>query len=146
GRRGGGRPDPRGAQAQRRALRVALDLRAGGPCHLLPDVGHRLDDVRDQALGVLPRAAGGTRLRRRRGELLRRVRRERLLVSRPVGETFAMTRRQLLKAAAAAAAAWRLAPWPVRAPAALAQGPPGDRSLPPTLQAFSDPLIPGAKR
>src|SRR5207249_10330575 len=61
-------------------------------------------------------------------------------------ETFAMTRRQLLKAAAAAAAAWRLAPWPVRAPAAFAQVPPGDPSITPTLEAFSDTLIPGAKR
>src|SRR5207249_4568450 len=89
-----------------------------------------------QYVACVARVAGRPRLRRRRGELLRRVRRERLLVSRPVGETFAMTRRQLLKAAAAAAAAWRLAPWPVRAPAAFAQVPPGDPSITPTLEAF----------
>jgi len=85
-------------------------------------------------------------MRRHRGELLRRLRGERLLVSRPVDETHALTRRQLLKAAAAAAAAWRLAPWPVRPPAAFAQVPPGDPFITPTLEAFSDTLIPGAKR
>jgi hypothetical protein len=56
-----------------------------------------------------------------------------------------ITRRQLLKTAAAAALAWKAAPWPVRAPAAFAQVPPDPLTVP-TLEAFADTLIPGEKR
>ena len=56
-----------------------------------------------------------------------------------------VSRRQLLKAAAAAAAAWKLGPWPVRA-RAFAQTPPTDPLTTATLEAFADTLIPGAKR
>jgi hypothetical protein len=57
-----------------------------------------------------------------------------------------MSRRALLKAAAAAAAAWQAAPWPVWPPAAFAQVPADDPLVVPTLEAFADTLIPGAKR
>jgi hypothetical protein len=57
-----------------------------------------------------------------------------------------VTRRELLKAAATAAAAWQVAPWRVVAPAAFAQVPPNDPAIVPTLEAFADTLIPGAKR
>jgi hypothetical protein len=57
-----------------------------------------------------------------------------------------LSRRQLLKAAAAAAVAWRAAPWPVRAPRAFAQTPPSDPETVATLEAFADTLIPGPKR
>jgi enediyne biosynthesis protein E8 len=61
-------------------------------------------------------------------------------------DRLAVTRRQLLKTVAGAALAWRLAPWPVRVPAAFAQTPPTDPFMIPTLEAFSDTLIPGEKR
>ena len=54
-----------------------------------------------------------------------------------------LTRRRLLKAAAVAAAAWRLARWPVRA---SAQTLPVDPLTTATLEAFADTLIPGEKR
>jgi hypothetical protein len=57
-----------------------------------------------------------------------------------------LSRRELLTAAAAAAAAWQLAPWPVRPPEAFAQAPVDDPIIVPTLEAFADTLIPGAKR
>jgi hypothetical protein len=56
-----------------------------------------------------------------------------------------LTRRQLLEIAAAAAA-WRAAPWLLRAPAAFAQTLPGDPATVSTLEAFADTLIPGEKR
>ena len=57
-----------------------------------------------------------------------------------------LTRRQLLKVAAAAALAWEAAPWPIRVPRAFAQTPPDDPTTVMTLEAFSDTLIPGEKR
>ncbi|HYB99572.1 MAG TPA: DUF5987 family protein [Candidatus Limnocylindrales bacterium] len=57
-----------------------------------------------------------------------------------------LTRRQLLKAVAAAAVAWKAAAWPVRPPAAFAQAAPDDPAIVPTLEAFADTLIPGEKR
>jgi len=77
------------------------------------------------------------------GELLRRL--------HSAGVRGAMTdgisRRRLLQAAAAAAAAWRLAPGRLGDRIAHAQLPPGDPLLVvPTLEAFADTLIPGAKR
>ena len=59
---------------------------------------------------------------------------------------FGVTRRQLLKAAAAGAVAWQVRPWAVRPPAAFADTPPSDPTIVPTLEAFSDTLIPGEKR
>ena len=59
-------------------------------------------------------------------------------------EALEVTRRQLLKAAAAAVV-WRAAPWAVRPPAALAQVT-GDPATVATLEAFADTLIPGEKR
>jgi enediyne biosynthesis protein E8 len=55
-----------------------------------------------------------------------------------------ITRRRLLKAAVAAAAAWKLAPWPARVPRAFAQT--QDPLTVATLEAFADTLIPGEKR
>ena len=57
-----------------------------------------------------------------------------------------MTRRQLLKAGAAAALAWQVRPWPIRPPAAFAQSACDATSCVPTLEAFADTLIPGEKR
>jgi len=57
-----------------------------------------------------------------------------------------LTRRQLLKAVAAAAVAWKAGAWPVRPPAAFAQTMPDDPAIVPTLEAFADTLIPGEKR
>jgi enediyne biosynthesis protein E8 len=57
----------------------------------------------------------------------------------------ALTRRQLLKAAGVAFVAWQAAPWPIRAPSSFAQVA-GDPAIVPTLEAFADTLIPGAKR
>jgi hypothetical protein len=57
-----------------------------------------------------------------------------------------LTRRQLLRAVAAAAAAWKLRPWSIIAPPAFAQTLPDDPIIVPTLEAFSDTLIPGEKR
>jgi hypothetical protein len=74
------------------------------------------------------------------------VQRGRLPVSAGDGGALRPTRRQLLRAAAAAAVAWRIAPWPLRAPEALAQTPLDDALIVPTLEAFADTLIPGAKR
>lgn len=75
------------------------------------------------------------------GELLRRMRGNEL---RPVD--LALTRRQLLKAAAAAAVAWQAAPWPLRLRDGQAQALPGDPITVATLEAFADTLIPGEKR
>src|SRR5207244_3366647 len=77
---------------------------------------------------------------RRHHELLRPAHGRRLLVS------LDLTRRELLRIAAAAAAAWKAGPWVVRAPAAFAQTPPGDPLTVATLEAFADTLIPGEKR
>ena len=55
-----------------------------------------------------------------------------------------ITRRRLLKVAAAAAAAWKLAPWASRVPRAFAQT--QDPLTVATLEAFADTLIPGEKR
>ena len=57
-----------------------------------------------------------------------------------------VTRRELLRIAAAAAATWKAAPWVVRVPAAFAQTSPGDPATVATLEAFADTLIPGEKR
>ncbi len=58
-----------------------------------------------------------------------------------------LTRRQLLTLAASAAAAWQLGPWTERlALAAPRTAPSREPVLTPTLEAFSDTLIPGAKR
>lgn len=57
-----------------------------------------------------------------------------------------LTRRQLLRAAAAAAVAWQARPWIVNLPAAAAQTPADDVSVIPTLEAYADTLIPGEKR
>jgi hypothetical protein len=57
-----------------------------------------------------------------------------------------VTRRELLRLAAAAAAAWKAGPWVLRAPAASAQTPPADPLTVATLEAFADTLIPGEKR
>jgi len=60
-------------------------------------------------------------------------------------EALEVTRRQLLKGAAAAALAWRAARWAVRPPAAFAQVS-SDPATVATLEAFADTLIPGEKR
>jgi hypothetical protein len=67
--------------------------------------------------------------------------------------TLALTRRQLLKAAGLAVVAWQAGPWPIHPPAAFAQTAPDDPLVAsddplivPTLEAFADTLIPGAKR
>jgi len=57
-----------------------------------------------------------------------------------------LTRRQLLKIAAAAAVAWKARPWPVQAPLGFAQIAPDDPAIVPTLEAFADTLMPGTKR
>lgn len=58
-----------------------------------------------------------------------------------------LTRRRLLQLAAAAAVAWRATPGLLRDGLAHAQLPPGDPLIVvPTLEAFADTLIPGAKR
>jgi hypothetical protein len=57
-----------------------------------------------------------------------------------------LTRRKLLKIAASAALAWQARPWPLRMPAGFAQTLPDDPIVVPTLEAFADTLIPGAKR
>ena len=80
---------------------------------------------------------------RHRVELLRRL--------YGAGMSDAMTggisRRRLLQVAAAAAAAWRTTPWLLGDRIAFAQLPPGDPAIVvPTLEAFADTLIPGAKR
>jgi hypothetical protein len=67
-------------------------------------------------------------------------------VSAADSQRLGFTRRQLLRSAAAAAVAWRAAPWPVHPPAAFAQFPPGDPLIVRTLEAFADTLIPGEKR
>src|SRR5207244_232470 len=77
---------------------------------------------------------------RRHHELLRPAHGRRLLVS------LDLTRRELLRIAAAAAAAWKAGPWVVRAAAAFAQTLPGDPVTVSTLEAFADTLIPGEKR
>ena len=56
-------------------------------------------------------------------------------------------RRRLLGLVAGAAAAWTVAPWPLRAPQGLAQVPVLDQlAVDPILEAFADTLIPGRKR
>jgi hypothetical protein len=60
--------------------------------------------------------------------------------------TLTLTRRQLLKAAGMAVVAWQVRPWPIRPPTAFAQTTPDDPAIVPTLEAFADTLIPGAKR
>lgn len=61
--------------------------------------------------------------------------------------TLVLTRRQLLRAAGIAFVAWQAAPWPIRVPRAFAQTVPDDPLvIVPTLEAFADTLIPGAKR
>src|SRR5439155_24279886 len=67
------------------------------------------------------------------------------LVSGRGPEALEVTRRQLLKAAAAAALEWRAARWAVRPPAAFAQVS-SDPATVATLEAFADTLIPGEKR
>lgn len=58
-----------------------------------------------------------------------------------------LSRRQLLAVAGSAALAWQLAPWTERlALAAPNASPSPDPVVRPTLEAFSDTLIPGAKR
>lgn len=57
-----------------------------------------------------------------------------------------LSRRRLLQLAAGAAAAWSVRPWPLRLPTAGADDPVSDAVLVPTLEAFADTLIPGAKR
>lgn len=62
-------------------------------------------------------------------------------------EPLGVSRRRLLQLATAAFAAWQVAPWAERLPALA--GPPGGTSsdtMTLTLEAFSDTLIPGAKR
>ncbi len=58
----------------------------------------------------------------------------------------AVTRRALLKRAAALAALWSVRPWRFPIPQALAQTLPDDPVTVATLEAFADTLIPGAKR
>jgi hypothetical protein len=57
-----------------------------------------------------------------------------------------LTRRQLLRVAAAAAAAWNVGPWLIRPPTGIAQVAVDDPLIVPTLEAFADTLIPGEKR
>lgn len=58
-----------------------------------------------------------------------------------------ISRRRLLQLAAAAAVTWQTTPWRFRDGLAHAQLPPGDPLVVvPTLEAFADTLIPGAKR
>ena len=58
-----------------------------------------------------------------------------------------LSRRRFLGLAASAAAAWQLAPWPDTVAAALSGVPPSRAPvITPTLEAFSDTVIPGAKR
>jgi hypothetical protein len=57
-----------------------------------------------------------------------------------------LTRRTLLKLAATAALAWQARPWPLAARAGFAADAPDDPAMAPTLEAFADTLIPGAKR
>ncbi|HZR82670.1 MAG TPA: DUF5987 family protein [Candidatus Binatia bacterium] len=62
----------------------------------------------------------------------------------------ALTRRRLLRVAAAAAVAWKASPWRIGPTSALAQttppGVPDPIVVVPTLEAFADTLIPGEKR
>ena len=60
--------------------------------------------------------------------------------------SFELSRRRLLKLAAAAAIAWKTRPWLLDPPSASAQILPGDPIIVPTLEAFADTLIPGEKR
>jgi hypothetical protein len=64
-----------------------------------------------------------------------------------VSEPLTVSRRRLLQLAAAAVAAWQVAPWTERL-AALAGTPGGTTSdaMTTTLEAFADTLIPGRKR
>ena len=57
-----------------------------------------------------------------------------------------LKRRRLLQLVALAPFAWQARPWIVRAPDAFAQTLPDDPVIVPTLEAFADTLIPGAKR
>lgn len=58
-----------------------------------------------------------------------------------------LSRRRFLGLAAAGAAAWQLAPWPNTVAAALSGVPPSPAPvITPTLEAFSDTMIPGVKR
>ena len=57
-----------------------------------------------------------------------------------------LTRRQLLAVAGSAALAWQLAPWTERLGLAAQASPSPDAVVTPTLEAFADTLIPGAKR
>jgi hypothetical protein len=75
------------------------------------------------------------------GELLRRLRGEQLRAI-----DLGVTRRQLLKAASAAALAWQAGPWLLRPRAGHAQTLPGDPLTVSTFEAYADTLIPGEKR
>jgi hypothetical protein len=57
-----------------------------------------------------------------------------------------LSRRRLLTLAAGAVLAWQSRPWRFAPPAVDAQVLPGDPTIVPTLEAFSDTLIPGEKR
>jgi hypothetical protein len=146
-------------------MRVALDLRPAGRGHLLPHEQARHDHVQHQeGRRSLSRAGGRLGLRRREGELLRRLRERRVQRDagavpvtrrRNTGDTgaapdaasrLALTRRQLLKAAGMAVVAWQAGPWVIRPPTASAQIAPDDPLIVPTLEAFADTLIPGEKR
>lgn len=83
----------------------------------------------------MPRDAGAMRLSRRG-------------TATPRGRvaSLALTRRQLLKAAGVAVVAWQAGPWVIRPPIARADIAPDDPLIVPTLEAFADTLIPGAKR
>src|ERR1043166_2138007 len=97
-----------------------------------------------EARRVVPRTCGRDGVHRERAELLRSARGRGLLLT-AVTE-IEISRRQLLKVAAAAAAAWKLGPWPIGAPRAFAQALPDDPLTVATLEAFADTLIPGEKR
>jgi nitroreductase len=58
--------------------------------------------------------------------------------------TLELDRRQLLRVAMSAAAAWQLQPWAVTAHADVAATAPGDGTA--TIEAFADTMIPGRKR
>ncbi len=59
---------------------------------------------------------------------------------------FELSRRRLLELALGAAIAWKARPWLLVPSSASAQVVPGDPTIVPTLEAFSDTLIPGEKR
>jgi hypothetical protein len=128
---------------RRRPLLLELRVRArAGLGQLLPDERPRRDPLPAEAQrDPLPSAALGQLVHEPEGELLRRMRGKQL---RPVD--LGVTRRQLLKAASAAALAWQGAPWLLRPRAVDAQTLPGDPLTVATLEAFADTLIPGEKR